>query len=141
MPDLSSNFSLNSSSGLSSQINEGGRGGGLLGSGLIEITALVGSSTTEQLTLGERGAAGLSWADMSMLGSISILKSCIAASTPTWLRETLGVRNSTTDAAIGLGLDFSSKYKDREDMARKNMKDVLGVTCESRKQVGNCLYP
>jgi hypothetical protein len=117
--------------------------GGLLSSGLIEITALttlIGSSTTEQLTLGDRGAGGLSWVGMSMFGSISILKSCVSASTPTWLRDTLGVQNSTTDGAIGLGLDLSSTYMDREDMARKNMKEVLGVTCESRKHVSDCFW-
>jgi hypothetical protein len=53
------------------------------------------------------------------------------------LRETLGVRNSTADAAIGLGLNLSSTYLDREDMARKNMKEALGVICESRKRVSD----
>jgi hypothetical protein len=113
---------------------------GLIGSGLIEITALtalIGSPTAEQLALGDRGAAGLSWVGMSMFGTLSILKSCIAASTPTWLRETLGVRSAATDAAVGLGLDLSSAYLDREDLARKSMKDAIGVTSESRKRVSD----
>jgi hypothetical protein len=113
---------------------------GLIGSGLVEITALtalIGSPTAEQLALGDRGAAGLSWVGMSTFGAVSILKSCVAASTPTWLRETLGVRNAATDGAIGLGLDLASKYLDREDMARKSMKNAVGVTCESRKRVSD----
>jgi len=141
--NIVSNVSSNGSAYPSSQ-HSGADGvlgqSGLFGSGLVEITALttlIGSSTTEQLTLGDRGAAGLSWAGMSMFGSISIMKSCVAASTPTWLRETLGVRNSTADAAIGLGLNLSSTYLDREDMARKNMKEALGVICESRKRVSD----
>jgi hypothetical protein len=36
-----------------------------------------------------------------------------------------------------LGLDLSSKYMDREDMARKNMKEALGLICESRKRVSS----
>jgi hypothetical protein len=122
---------------------DGGKGSGLsglIGSGLIEITALtalIGSPTAEQLALGDRGAAGLGWVGMSMFGTLSILNSCIAASTPTWLRETLGVRNAATDAALGLGLDLSSAYLDREDLARMSMKDAIGVTCESRKRVSD----
>ena len=139
LSNVSSNVSVD---GSTQKSGTGGAGGqsGLLGSGLIEITALttlIGSSTTEQLTLGERGAGGLSWVGMSMFGSISILRSCVSASTPTWLRDTLGVRNPTTDAATGLTLDLSSTYMDREDMARKNMKEALGVMCESRKQVSS----
>src|SRR5262245_24938959 len=68
-----------------------------LGTGLIEIaalTALIGSNTAEQLTLGNRGAAGLAWVGTSTFGSLSILKACLAASTPTWLRETIGVRSA-----------------------------------------------
>jgi hypothetical protein len=72
---------------------------------------------------------------MSTFGSLSVLKACVAASTPNWLRETLGVRNATTDAAVGLSLNLSSIYMDREDMARKNLKSAVGVTCERRKQV------
>jgi hypothetical protein len=62
-----------------------------------------------------------------MFGSISIMKSCVGASTSTWLRKMPGVQNSTTDVVIGLGLNLSSTYLDWEDMARKNMKEALGV--------------
>jgi len=62
-----------------------------------------------------------------MFGSISIMKSCVAVSTSTWLHKMLGVQNSMTDVVIGLGLNLSSTYLDWEDMARKNMKEALGV--------------
>ena len=137
LSNVSSNLSVNGSTQKSGTGGVGGQSR-LLSSGLIEITVLttlIGSTTTKQLTLGNRGAGGLSWVGMSMFGSISILKSCVSASTPTWLCNTLGVQNSTTDAATGLTLDLSSTYMDWEDMARKNMKEALGVMCESRKQV------
>lgn len=141
MSNIFSNFSSSDPSSQNSGV--GNVGGGPIGSGLVEVsalTALIGSPTTEQLTLGDRGAAGLGWVGMSMFGSLSTLKSCVAAWTPSWLRETLGVRNPTTDAAMGLGLDLSSTYMDREDMARRNMKGALGVTCELKKLVSDCSW-
>lgn len=107
-----------------------------IGSGLIEIaalTALVGSATAESLTLGNKGAAGLAWAAMSTFGALSVVKACVAGATPGWLRETLGVRNAATDSAIGLSLDLNSGYRNREDMARKNLGEAVGVTCEGHR--------
>jgi hypothetical protein len=104
-----------------------------VGNGLIEIaalTALIGSSTAESLTLGNRGAAGLAWAAMSTFGALSVVKGCIAGATPDWLRETLGVRNANTDSAVGLSLDLWSKYESREGIARKNLGEAVGVVCE-----------
>ena len=104
-----------------------------LGSGLVEIaalTALIGSATAESLTLGNKGAPGLAWAASSTFGALSVVKACVAGATPGWLRDSLGVRNTTTDLAIGLSFDLESRYKDREDMARKNLGDPIGVMCE-----------
>jgi hypothetical protein len=107
-----------------------------VGSGLIEIaalTALIGSATAESLTLGNKGAAGLAWAAMSTFGALSVVKACVAGATPGWLRETLGVRNDATDSAIGLSLDLNSGYRNREDMASKNLGEAVGVTCERQR--------
>jgi hypothetical protein len=107
-----------------------------LGSGLLEIaalTALIGSATAESLTLGNKGAPGLAWAASSTFGALSVVKACVAGSAPGWLRDSLGVRNTTTDLAIGLSFDLESRHKDREDMARKNLGDAIGVACEGHR--------
>ena|SRR5947207_333176 len=100
-----------------------------VGNGLIEIaalTALVGSTTAESLTLGNKGAAGLVWATISIFGAVSIVKACIAAATPGWLRETLGVRNKETDCAVGLALDLDMKYL----RSRNRIGGAVGIICE-----------
>jgi len=111
-----------------------------VGSGLVEIaaiTALIGSTTAESLVLGNRGAPGLAWSSMSVFGALSVTKGCIAAATPGWLRETMGVRNGLTDSAIGLSLNLASKYMNREDMARKNLGEVsVGVMRETNWVIG-----
>ena len=109
-----------------------------IGNGLVEITsltALIGSSTAEKITLGNRGAPGLAWAGMSMFGCLSILRACLAASMPDWLRDTFGMRTATTDNALGFSLNLASKYADREDLTRKNLPDAVGVVCIRRDQV------
>lgn len=103
-----------------------------IGGGLVEIaalTALIGSATAESLTLGNKGAPGLAWAASSTFGALSVIKACVAGATPGWLQDSLGVRNTATDLAIGLSFDLDSRYKDREDMARKNLGDPIGVMC------------
>jgi hypothetical protein len=69
-----------------------------LGSGLIKRTALalICSSTAGhgELALGNRGAAGLAWVGMSTFGCTSVIRACVAGSTPNSLRHTLGVRNA-----------------------------------------------
>ena len=97
-----------------------------IGGGLVEIaalTALIGSSSAESLMLGSKGAAGLPWAAMSMFGAIFIIKACVAASTPGWLRDTMGVRNSRSDEAIGLTLDLA-----RSDRGKKIAGEAVGVS-------------
>jgi hypothetical protein len=107
-----------------------------LGSGLVEVAALttmIGSVTAAALVLGNKGAAGLPWATVSSFGSLSVIKACVAAATPSWLRETLGLRNASIDATVGLSLNLASRYNDREDLARKNLDEAVAITCERFK--------
>lgn len=100
-----------------------------LGGGLIEIgalTALIGSTTAASLVLGNKGAAGLLWGTMSIFGALSVIRACVAAATPDWLRETLGVRSRETDAAIGLSLDLDSKTLQK----KSRVTGALGVACK-----------
>ena len=96
-----------------------------LGSGLVEIaalTALIGSTTADSLILGSRGAAGLPWASLSAFGSLFLIRACIAAATPSWLRDTLGVRNPNCDAAVGLSLNLK-----RASKGTKRVSDAVGI--------------
>lgn len=98
------------------------------GGGLVEIaalTSLIGSTTAESLTLGNRGAAGLLWGTMSMFGALSVIKACIAAATPAKLRETFGVRSKETDAALGMALTLNNK----DLRSRHRFKGVCGIGC------------
>lgn len=82
--------------------------------GLVEIaalTALIGGATAESLALGTRGAAGLPWAALSSFGSIFLVKACVAASTPAWLRETIGVRTAGSDGAVGCAKRLDARAK------------------------------
>ncbi|KAH8906786.1 hypothetical protein BR93DRAFT_632607 [Coniochaeta sp. PMI_546] len=98
--------------------------------GMVEIaalTTLIGSSTAASLVLGNRGGAGLVWAAMSAFGILSIVKECIAGASPDWLRATLGVRDNVVDAALGLRLDLRSRYKSRQDLARRDLGRAEGI--------------
>ncbi|KAK5016045.1 hypothetical protein LTR39_002289, partial [Cryomyces antarcticus] len=102
-----------------------------IGSGLVEIaalTALIGSSTAESLVLGDRGAAGLCWAAMSAFGSVHLVKACVAASTPSWLRDTMGVRNARSDAAIGHSLNLARKMR-----GTKSIGEAIGISAQYEK--------
>lgn len=84
--------------------------------GLVEIaalTAVIGGSTAELIALGNCGACGLPWAALSSFGSIFIVKACISACTPGWLRDTVGVRTSGSDKAIGCCMSLSRKANSR----------------------------
>lgn len=100
-----------------------------LGNGLVEIAALtsmIGSTTAQTLVIGNKGPAGLVWATMTIFGAMSVVKACVAAVTPGWLRDSLGVGSGETDAAIGLSLNLHKKgykYRIRGVVAK-------GVECE-----------
>lgn len=102
-----------------------------MGGSLIEIaalTALIGSTTAESLVLGNKGAGGLLWGTMSIFGALSVIKACLAAATPDWLRETPGVRSKEIDGAIGvsLNLDKSTAHSIRRGIS------AVGVACKIR---------
>jgi hypothetical protein len=104
-----------------------------LGNGLVEIaalTALIGSTTAESLILGSRGAVGLPWATLSAFGSLFLIKACIAAATPSWLRDTLGVRTPSCDAAVGLSLNLERAFK-----GTKSVADAVGIRALSGPKV------
>ena len=87
------------------------------GNGLLDIaalTALIGSTTAESLVLGDRGAVGMPWAALSTFGSLYLIKARIAAATPGWLRDTIGVRNSRCDSAVGLSVSLGRSTKRSE---------------------------
>jgi hypothetical protein len=83
-----------------------------LASGVIEIaalTALLGSTTAESLVLGSNGASGIVWACISIFGIYAVIKGCIGAVTPSWLRETIGVRDSMIEQTVGSKFDLLAK--------------------------------
>lgn len=100
-----------------------------IGNGLIEIaalTSLIGSATAQTLALGNKGPAGLVWATMTIFGGMSIVRAGIAAVTPGWLRDSLGVRSTETDAAVGLSLNLNKK----RTLYRAGGGVAKGVECE-----------
>jgi hypothetical protein len=102
-----------------------------LSGGLVEIaalTAVIGGSTAELITLGNRGACGLPWAALSSFGSIFIIKACISACTPGWLRDTVGVRTNGSDKAVGCCMKLSRKANSRVVTG-----SAAGVTAEWTK--------
>lgn len=113
------------------------------GGGLIEIaalTALIGSTTAESLVLGNRGAPGLLWGTMSIFGALSVIKACVAAATPGWLRETIGVRSKETDGALGIALMLN----DSSLRNRRHAVGVCGVSCEiirDSNELSVCSFP
>jgi len=97
-----------------------------LGNGLIEITAittLAGATIAESLTLGSRGAAGLPWAAMSSFGSFYLVKACIAASMPGWLRETVGVNSPLCRTILGV-----SSTLDKKTMLKVSPGSPVGIS-------------
>lgn len=99
-----------------------------IGNGFIEIaalTSLIGSATAQTLALGTKGPAGLVWATMTVFGGMSVVRAGVATVTPGWVRDSLGVRSTETDAAVGLSLDLNQKgtrYRTRAPPAK-------GVEC------------
>ena len=100
-----------------------------LGGGLIEIaalTALIGSTTAESLVLGNKGAAGLVWGTMSIFGTLSVIRGCVAAATADHVRESVGLRTKETDAAVGLNLNLDVKRLKN----RSRIGGAIAVICK-----------
>ncbi|KAF7596222.1 hypothetical protein BBP40_002754 [Aspergillus hancockii] len=70
---------------------------------------LIGSSTAESLTLGNRGTAGLPWATLTFFGVLSVIKTCIAAACPDCFRDAIGVRSPEVDSALGMSIGLRVK--------------------------------
>ncbi|KIK06053.1 hypothetical protein K443DRAFT_3365 [Laccaria amethystina LaAM-08-1] len=82
------------------------------GNAFVEISALttlIGSSVAESLILGNQGGAGVAWAAMSAFGLMDIVKTCVGAASPGWLRTVIGARSENTDAAVGLEVASSGR--------------------------------
>ena len=113
-----------------------GQGPFNLGNSLVEIaalTSLIGSTAAESLALGDKGPAGLVWAMMTVFGAMPVVKQFIATATPGWLRESMGVRSSRSDAVVGLYLDLNKafKFQARGDPA-------IAVECEIKVAQYTC---
>ncbi|KAJ7165524.1 hypothetical protein C8R43DRAFT_1232587 [Mycena crocata] len=103
------------------------------GNNLVEIsalTALIGSSVAESLVVGNRGAAGIAWAATSSFGTVSVVKACFCTAASSWLRETLGIRTSASDLAVGLELPFDSN---RAAKVRRNIGEPLAIFCRTEQ--------
>jgi hypothetical protein len=85
------------------------------------------------LILGNKGASGLAWATMSLFGIMSVIQACIAASTPNFVKDSLGVRNAAVEAVVGLSLTVTSIRMDRERKARRTLGEPIGITCQQSK--------
>jgi hypothetical protein len=116
------------------------------GSSLIDFTALttlIGSSAAESLILGNHGAAGMAWATMSAFGLAWVIRACISAASPGWLRETMGIRTPVSDKAIGMEL-FSNSFSRGVAKIRRNhgTKGPSGLVIESSEaQHRVCFQP
>ncbi|KAL4888805.1 hypothetical protein BDV59DRAFT_196169 [Aspergillus ambiguus] len=96
-----------------------------LGGSLVEISAvstIIGAPIAEALIHGLKAACGIVWAPMSCFGVIHVVKACLAASAPDFLRESMGLRNQFVDDAIGVVLPVN-----RFKQARSRMD--LGDAC------------
>jgi len=65
---------------------------------------------------------------MSIFGVYSVVKACLAASTPDWLRETIGVRNDVIDSVVGLNLDLKMNFR-----SRNRISGAIGISCAIKK--------
>ncbi|RAK71346.1 uncharacterized protein BO72DRAFT_463888 [Aspergillus fijiensis CBS 313.89] len=76
------------------------------------IATIIGSSNATPLVLGAKGPSGLAWAGMSVFGSLQVLKACSAAAIPDWLRQSIKLRDESTDSALGFRLLLDSTIGD-----------------------------
>lgn len=108
-----------------------------LAGGVIEIaalTTLLGAPTAESLVLGSRGASGILWASMSIFGIYAVIRGSVAAATPNWLRETLGVRSAALEQSVGSAFELSS----RNIHTRLKLGPAIGIQSEMRKVSDSC---
>ena len=106
------------------------------GSTFIDITALttlIGSSAAEALILGDHGAAGVAWATTSAISLIWVIRACIGAASPGWLRETMGIRTPLSDQAVGMELPSNSFRRTAAKTRRSNVNGPQGLVIESNK--------
>jgi hypothetical protein len=80
----------------------------------------VGSTAAESLILGSHGPAGVSWATMSAFGLVWVIRACVGAASPGWLRETMGLRTSVSDAAVGMELSSDTVSRAAARIRRHN---------------------
>lgn len=76
-----------------------------IGGNLVEISAvstIIGAPIAEALIHGLKAACGIVWAPMSCFGQIHVIKACLSASVPDYLRESMGLRNQFVDNALGV---------------------------------------
>jgi len=93
-----------------------------VGIGLVEISALgvlIGATSAEALASGNKAAAGLPWASMSMLGSVHCAKAAVACLVPDWARETLGLTSTFVDSSLGLNIAINTKVNAKQRAAEK----------------------
>ena len=113
---------------------------------LIDFTALtnlIGSTAAESLVLGNHGAAGLAWATTSAFGLVWVIRACISAASPGWLRETMGIRTPASDLAVGMELSSNSHAFSRIiDKTRRNnsASGPIGFIIESSGVVHNVRF-
>jgi hypothetical protein len=95
------------------------------------LTTLIGSAAAESLILGNHGAAGVAWATMSAFGLLWVVRACIAAVCPGWLRETIGVRTSDSDLALGMELASRSNSRGAAIIRKKYvLNGLLGIVVD-----------
>lgn len=94
------------------------------------IATIIGSSNATPLVLGAKGPSGLAWAGMSVFGSLQVLKACSAAAIPDWLRQSIKLRDESTDSALGFRLLLDSTIGDasaRRELGPTAVAMVYGV--------------
>ena len=104
-----------------------------LGNGLVEVgvlTTLIGSTIAALLVLGSKGPAGLVWGTASAFGTGSVIKACICAASPGWLKQIFGFRTPVYDGEVGMDLSLFPDSK-LARMARSSLESPLGVSCNA----------
>ncbi|KAF8421822.1 hypothetical protein EV426DRAFT_718523 [Tirmania nivea] len=116
-----------------------------VGVGLIEVSALgamIGTTSVEALASGNKAAAGLPWASMSMFGSVYCAKAAIACLVPDWSRETLGLTSTFVDASLGLNIAINTKVNAKQRAAAQIASGVwVPYHADSDKQLEAAFTP